>query len=354
MDSIGDIGDYRNIRWDSKTLEDFIKDDFIEGRNGDVILEYKSGEWITFDQNGRISREKKREIRKYIAAISNMGGGFFIIGIPEKEKHPLPPVGIPITKWGQFDHIEHLRGIISEGIFPRLFPFPKIYLIELRDGIIREVIIFEIYETVHSFHKVLDDGGRTYLYHEDNVIQADQWLEKLLWGERGRKAVPILTHKSELDIRGDPDTSNLWHFFQISNHSSISLNHFTIGIVISRNEVTQSRFKFINPKFDNKDIKEYTVQDAIPVPIRQFFIDVSQPHIRITTMDVPLLPFQEILFKVGYESLSEVPKVHVGFWIVGENMNEPIVCSFISTHKELERPILENMEGPPFIWNNLD
>jgi hypothetical protein len=43
-----DIEKYRNISWDNETLDEFIKDDFIEGRNGEIIIEYKQGEFLTF------------------------------------------------------------------------------------------------------------------------------------------------------------------------------------------------------------------------------------------------------------------------------------------------------------------
>ncbi len=87
-----------------------------------LFIEYKSGEWLKNDEEGKFN------LRKWVSSFANSAGGTLIIGISEKKENneTLPDKinGIDPTKFKDIG--KWIEDVLKEKIYPRLNPPPKI------------------------------------------------------------------------------------------------------------------------------------------------------------------------------------------------------------------------------------
>jgi len=88
-----------------------------------LFIEYKSGEWLKNDEDGKFN------LRKWVSSFANSAGGTLIIGISEKKENnemlPDKITGIDPTKFKE-EIGKWIEDVLKEKIYPRLNPPPKI------------------------------------------------------------------------------------------------------------------------------------------------------------------------------------------------------------------------------------
>lgn len=346
-------------RWTEAELNAFIAARFPESH----VIEYKQGDWIFETKDGReVLRSARRdELREYAAGISTVGGGLMFLGVPERSRgEPDKPDGVPVAVWGAKGPAHVLGNILWDGIYPRLYPGPRIHDVPLAGVVGRSVVVIEFPPPVHSHYRVLHKGGFVPVRFGDGLRAAPPGLEAALVGERGR-ARPALEIRlpNDDELAKVPDT---WfrtaadlaakHIYTypvyIANHGLASAEGLRVGVITSYNQCKQSVTQGLAARWEERIVPE------IPRPLSPLF-QVDQPLVRIMTPPHVLGPADETAILVGAEmdfGKSRIP--NIGIFAVAEGV-APIARAFnIGGRSGGEWPAVINVAdapaGPPYIW----
>jgi len=335
--------DFENFRgldhWALDTLEDFLQYRFSRESQS---VEYKDYRWLFSEASTRLDASGKKKLRKYVTALANSGGGLLFVGIPpiaDQQDLPGTPDGIPRSAWGQTNSQEVIRSSLANSVMPHLFPFPKISFVPLGDPPEAEVLIIDVFETVHAYHQVADGGGKVWVRLGDEVREMDQWLIRALSGQRGlHRPVPELVIQED-GGSFDMETRVVTQTFVLSNHGTGSLKEVQVGVVISKSEVEYPILK--TPGY----LQELSLPPkSLPAPLNPFY-EIHDPIALVWNGDL-LKPFEEVSFVAGCGGII-LPLVQLGIWITGEGIM-PIVKAY-KMGRDLGTRYRE-MEGPPYAW----
>lgn len=153
-----------------------------------LFLEYKSGEWLQNNKNGKF------KLRKWVSSFANSAGGILIIGVTEREedneKFPDTINGINLNEFNE-DIGKWIEDALNEKIYPRLNPPPEIITFPMNSDKQRIVAVIRIQQTNFFIHKVTHKGNENYFHrHNFQVLSMDEWeIRTLLFG---RNPPPIL------------------------------------------------------------------------------------------------------------------------------------------------------------------
>ncbi len=257
----------RNIDdWDEKYINELID----KKEKESVQLEFKGGDFL------KNAPEGKFKLRKWVTSFANSAGGFFVIGVREKEEieeingkkvikdeYPEEIDGIdknkftiPIRKW--------IEDTITDSIFPHLNPTPLVKTFTWSKDPNREIAIIRIWQTNAVVHYV-SYKGKEYYFHRHNfeTVEMDEWeIRALLFG---RVPPPIFgldcivpPYKDIIkEINGLEEITHDRIIFKLSNEGFGIGKNIQIGLIHDPNvDIYKFRTEKLYYSFDNKKVTE--------------------------------------------------------------------------------------------------
>ncbi len=284
--------EFKNIDdWDESYVNSLIANKEKES----VLLEYKSGDFL------KCTDEGKFKLRKWVAGFANSAGGFFVIGVKEKEeieeingkkivKDEFPEeidgidktkFSIPTRKW--------IEDTITDSIFPHLNPTPIVKTFTWSKDPNKEIAIIRVWQTNVVVHYV-SYKGKEYYFHRHNfeTVEMDEWeIRALLFG---RAPPPVFRLDCMIPPYGDvvKETDGIEEITQDEIIFKLSNDGFGIGKNIQIGMIHNSDidiYKFRTEKLyytiDNKKVVEtaqlnYKTEetiflDILPLSFKEIF-----------------------------------------------------------------------------------
>lgn len=290
-----------------------------------LFIEYKSGEWLKTDEEGKFN------LRKWVSSFANSAGGTLIIGISEKKKDneifPDKITGIDSTKFKE-EIGKLIEDVLKEKIYPRLNPPPRIITFPTDSSQQKFVALIEIQQTNFYIHKVMIKDGKEEYFHRHNfqVLSMDEWeIRTLLFG---RIPPPILdlsiekiyvgaSWNSGTKIRGyvmDIKVENIG--WQIAKYLQLGIVRPSVDFDTTLSPNNGSNF------VTNK-------KDYLSNSLNNFF-DVNDNKVIVDTIILLkpdfLHPYDSLKISYSIKNYSEFPvfsKIYFGFYILAENLIKP-------------------------------
>lgn len=317
----------RKEDWTPADLAEFLRARFREGDR----LEYKEAQWIlsrvpplSFDGEG------KKNLRRWVTAFANAGGGLLVIGVtadPKDKGLPGQADPVPRSVWGSGGARTRLLDALANKVHPRLFPAPLVHVIPHGEN--ADVIILDVPEvSMFPYHRVLDEEGSVPIRDGDSVRNAAPWLISALEGRRGLNR-PVLT-LTRIPGKSRSENGVLAEGFRISNHGTTSIHNLQIGLVMSKTRVKKPWFNVLASSPDGSaTLYPETRFGSLPDPLRSVF-RCKESTAMIGVAQRPLLPMQDFDIEAGYEARVDIGGRWVvwGIWVMGENIPRPEVKAF--------------------------
>lgn len=317
----------------------------------DHLVEYKAGAWIVDESKSKPEIIKKRydDLREYAAGLSNVGGGLMFLGVPEGAGGtPAIPDGMPTAAWGSSGPVQTLGNVLSSGIFPRMYPPPRIFPVPISVG--REVIVLEFLQPLHPFYSVTHAGGWTPIRFADSIKPAPPALVAALAGERANR--PIL-ELAPITGAEQGDKTPQWHEqrrarpagiveapFRVANHGTMTAHNLRIGLVTDADVIPNSMYFM---QGSSKMSERYTRD--LPTPLVPLF-KVSSAHIRNLTLPFPLGPMDEVIVWLGGEMDERRSRdAKFGVWVTADGAR-PVYGGYRPSTAMYTEAI--RLAGPPF------
>ena len=181
-DESPDLMDFLSTdRWTLDHLSDLISFGVREG----IHIDYKAGSLI----GRRVSKEQRRDIRRFVVGFANADGGVIVLGMDENGGIPTALAPIPdvppngLTEW--------FTRLMNEAVSPKLHPPPEIH--EIKDGEATRYAVLVV--RPHDAGLARVRMGDRFVFPcrmGDSVIDLDDWfVQAVLFGTKRRPALAV-------------------------------------------------------------------------------------------------------------------------------------------------------------------
>jgi hypothetical protein len=270
--------DFRNIDdWDEKYINELID----KKEKESVQLEFKGGDFL------KNTPEGKFKLRKWVTSFANSAGGFFVIGVREKEEieeingkkvikdeYPEEIDGIdkskftiPIRKW--------IEDTITDSTFPHLNPTPLVKTFTWSKDSNKEIAIIRIWQTNAVVHYVRYNGKEHYFHrHNFETVEMDEWeIRALLFGRLPPPIFQLYCEAAPMEsvIKETEEIEEIKHdkiLLKLTNEGFGIGKNIQIGMIYNHSTVIH------NIKI-SKEIylpdEEFTSFDMLPLSFKEIF-----------------------------------------------------------------------------------
>ncbi len=287
-----------------------------------LFIEYKSGEWLKNDEEGKFN------LRKWVSSFANSAGGTLMIGISEKKENnetfPDKITGIDPTKFKE-EIGKWIEDVLRDKIYPRLNPPPRIITFPTDSSKQKFVALIEIQQTDFYIHKVMIKDGKEEYFHRHNfqVLSMDEWeIRTLLFG---RIPPPILDLSIEKIYVGSSSGTKIRSYvmdMKVENIGWQIAKYLQLGIV--RPSVDFETV--LNPRNSSGFVTNQ--KDYLSNSLNNFF-EVENKKVIIDTITLLkpdfLHPYDslKISYIINHKEFPIFSQIYFGIYILAENLVKP-------------------------------